>query len=107
MISIEFFVNLSHQISGFFISGHSCSAPQGEDIICAAVSSAAFMTANTLTEILHINADITVLDQGQMTITVPKPDIELAQTILSGFNLHMQALEEQYKDYIHLRYTEV
>lgn len=107
MISIEFFVNLNRQISGFFISGHSYSAPQGEDIICAAVSSAAFMTANTLTEILHINADITVLDQGQMSVKVAQFDVDLAQTILSGFDLHMQALEEQYKDYIHLRYTEV
>ena len=65
------------------------------------------MTANTLTEILNINADITVLDQGKMVVKISEADTKLARTILDGFKLHMQALEEQYKDYIHLRYTEV
>ena len=49
---------------GFIISGHSsvnCDDEEGK-IVCSAVSSAAYMTANTITEIQHINADVTEND---------------------------------------------
>ncbi|WP_442974828.1 ribosomal-processing cysteine protease Prp, partial [Ruminococcus sp.] len=36
-------------IRGFEISGHSDYSEHGSDIICAAVSSAAYMAANTVT----------------------------------------------------------
>ena len=41
-------------IQGFEISGHSDYSEEGSDIICAAVSSAAYMTANTLTAISRL-----------------------------------------------------
>ena len=55
-------------ICGFEISGHSDFAEEGSDIVCAAISSAAYMTANTVTEILHINAQVTE-DDGLMTVS--------------------------------------
>ena len=86
-------------ISGFHLSGHAGAGEYGQDIVCAAVSSAAYMTANTITEIVGATADITVHD-GLMELTVTDR-IEDCQDILSGFQLHIQALSEEYPQRIH------
>ncbi len=82
------------QLTGFSLSGHADAAPAGEDIVCAAVSSAAYMTANTLTEILRLPAEISV-GEGSMEVALTG-DATAAQAILSGFRLHIQALQDQY-----------
>ena len=92
-------------LTGFTLSGHAGAGDHGQDIVCAAVSSAAYMTANTITEILGATADITV-DDGYMDLTVTDR-IPGCQDILSGFRLHLQALQEQYPTRIHLMNTEV
>ena len=87
------------QLIGFHLSGHAGAGDYGQDIVCAAVSSAAYMTANTVTEIVGATADITV-DDGLMEMTVTDR-IEDCQNILSGFRLHIQALSEEYPQRIH------
>ncbi len=91
-------------LCGFRITGHA-GGEWGQDIVCAAVSSAAYMTANTLTDILRVHTDITV-DDGLMDVTVTER-LDDCQTILGGFRLHLQALEEQYPSRVHLMNTEV
>ena len=81
-------------LTGFSLSGHAGAGEYGQDIVCAAVSSAAYMTANTITEIVGAPADITV-DDGSMELTVTAL-IEDCQDILSGFQLHIQALSDEY-----------
>ncbi len=87
-------------ISGFHLSGHAGAGEYGQDIVCAAVSSAAYMTANTITEIVGATAAITV-DDGRMDLTVTS-HIEECQNVLSGFQLHIQALSEAYPQRIQL-----
>ena len=41
-------------IYGFIIKGHSGYGEQGGDIVCAAVSSAAYMVINTITDIFGL-----------------------------------------------------
>ena len=72
--------------------------------MCAAVSSAAYMTANTITEIIGDKADIEVND-GKMVLKVKNPS-DKTLAVLEGFKLHIQQLEEQYKDCIKV-YLEV
>ncbi len=81
-------------LTGFTLSGHAGAGDHGQDIVCAAVSSAAYMTANTVTEIIGAAAAITV-DDGYMDMTVTDK-IHDCQNVLSGFRLHLQALQEQY-----------
>ena len=52
MISIDFFA-AQGALTGFSAHGHADTAPYGEDIVCAAVSSACLLTANTLS-LIHI-----------------------------------------------------
>lgn len=94
-------------IRGFHITGHSGYSDEGTDVICSAVSSAAYMTANTLTEILGVDPEIKVKD-GDMYLKI-KTDEELqrSQDILRGFLLHLNALCEQYQKYIIVSITEV
>ena len=92
-------------ILGFTLDGHAGAGVRGEDIVCAAVSSAAYMTANTVTEIIGATADITV-DDGYMSVKVTDK-IADCQDILSGFQLHLKALQEQYPKRVHLMNTEV
>ncbi len=92
MTKVEFFV----EPAGFIISGHSSKNGDDEQgrIVCSAVSSAAYMTANTITEIIGDNADITV-DEAEMQLTVKAPsDATLA--VLAGLKLHLEQLKGQY-----------
>ena len=93
------------QLTGFRITGHAGAGTAGEDIVCAAVSSAAYMTVNTLTDVLDLPAAITVED-GLMDVTVTG-DATAAQALLSGFRLHMTALQETYPQRVRPINTEV
>ena len=84
---------------GFLISGHSGFAESGEDIVCASVSSVAYMVANTITEILKVNAEIEVND-GKMKLIVNKEQRHITKDILLGLKLHLEGLEEQYPEFI-------
>ncbi|MBW7573475.1 ribosomal-processing cysteine protease Prp [Caproiciproducens faecalis] len=104
MICAEFFTRPDGSLLGFSLSGHNGEA--GRDIICAAVSSAAYMTANTITEIVRANAQITVED-GYMLVRISLNEAKDCRSILAGFKLHMLELEEQYPQNINVSYTEV
>ena len=104
MIKIDFFFS-DKSIEGFEISGHSGSAEAGLDIICSAVSSAAYMAANTITDIVKCKAEAEVSD-GFMSFRV-KSNLSDAQQILEGLKLHLINTEEMYPNNLTVNYTEV
>ena len=85
-------------LSGFLITGHSTQSCDDLDgkFLCAAVSSAAYFAANTLTEIVGCGCDIDVRD-GYMSLRIRR-DAEGSQVILKGLRLHLQQLAEQYSN---------
>lgn len=91
---------------GFKAKGHSGYAEEGEDIVCSAISSATIMTANTITEILNIKANVTVGD-GILELELPQNEAEKAGAVMQGLLLHLNALKEQYSKYIKLNFSEV
>ena len=105
MITVRFFGK--SPIYGFHITGHSDINPDGPEILCAAVSSAAYMVANTVTEIIGLEPELRV-DDGDMYLKL-KTEIEAerCRDIFDGMRLHLSSIEEQYKDYIKLTYSEV
>ncbi len=104
MIRVRF--HTAHDaLIGFTLDGHAGAGVRGEDIVCAAVSSAAYMTANTVTEIIGATADITVRDGYMQVMLTDK--IDGCQEILSGFRLHLEAMQDQYPKRVHLMNTEV
>ena len=93
-------------ITGYEISGHSTSSYDDFDgkIICSFISSAAYLTANTLSEIVKAEV-IADVDDGYMKIHV-KSKISESQITLKGFLLHARELANQYRNYVKV-YSEV
>lgn len=105
MIQVIFTVK-EHDICAFEISGHSDYAEEGSDIVCAAVSSAALMAANTITEVQSLQADITEND-GFLSLNLSQGDAKTAEVILNGLLLHLNALSKAYSEFINVKITEV
>lgn len=78
---------------GFEISGHA-GGKSGTDIVCASVSSAAYMAANTITDILYISAEIQ-MDDGFLSFHITDYDVS-AKAIIDGLKLHLTELSKQY-----------
>lgn len=91
MIKAIFF-NQGDLLTGFEVEGHG-GGEEGTDIVCAAVSSAVYMTANTVTEILSVDADIKVED-GYLYFKVQP--LSETQAILKGLQLHLISLSKDY-----------
>ena len=99
MTAVTFFTD-NENIIGFHIVGHStCSESDLEGkIVCSAISSAAYLTVNTISEIIGASVDADVTD-GEMTIRL-LDKISESQEILSGFKLHITELMKQYQNRI-------
>ena len=100
MTRSKFFLK-NGRLCGFQLEGHSGAGAEGNDIVCAAVSSAAYLTANTITDVCHCRADVEDSD-GHMLVRVEETDAERCQDILQGFRLHMEELEQQYPQHIQI-----
>ncbi len=82
------------RLCGFRMEGHA-GGKAGSDIVCAAISSAVYMAANTVTEVCGCNADITVED-GFFFLMLTADDERRAADVLEGLRLHLSGLQEQY-----------
>ena len=102
MITVRF-LKSGCDLLGYEISGHADYDDYGRDIVCASVSSAAYMTANTITEILGVGAECEVDESGRMKILLTGK-VKSAVDIIKGFELHMNSLMEDYPDNINVIY---
>jgi len=90
-------------ISGFRISGHTDNAGTVDArLVCSAVSSAAYMAANTITEVIGDTPQIKVSD-GKMSLSLASDSNEASYKVLEGLWLHLGGLQEQYPDFIHIK----
>ena len=101
MTSVKFLVD-SQELCGFEISGHcSCDGDdQAGKIVCAAVSSAAYMAANTITEVIGQKAYIEC-SEAKMLLKVNNPSAE-TKAVLGGLKLHLEELSGQYSNNIRI-----
>lgn len=103
MVKATFF-SAESLLTGFELSGHA-GGEEGTDIVCAAVSSAAYMAANTILEVLHLNPQVTLEDDGGfMKVVLNSEESAQAQDILRGFKLHLEGLSEQYPQNVKVKY---
>lgn len=90
------------------LSGHAGYAEHGQDIVCAGVSSLAIHTVNALTEVAHIDIDISVdtIDGGYLKLTLPILDHyaqEKADLLLNSFALSIDQLQKEHSQNIHIQ----
>ncbi|MBQ6714119.1 MAG: ribosomal-processing cysteine protease Prp [Clostridia bacterium] len=96
MTSVKF-LEKQNRICGFELSGHSSEdySDQIGKIVCSAVSSAAYMAANTVTEIIGDKCETQVND-GFMRIFCENPS-DKTISVFEGFKLHITELSKDYK----------
>lgn len=85
--------------AGFSISGHSGFAPSGKDIVCAAVSSAAYFAANLLSE---IDTKIKIClgeDRFLVFLSLPGEETERVMRVL---RLQLLDISKQYPENLRL-----
>ena len=85
--------------AAFTVKGHAGYAGSGRDIVCAAVSSAAYMAANTVTEVLGVRARVC---EKEGYLSFGFTGSEPAADIVRGLLLHLTQLQEQYPGFIQI-----
>ncbi len=93
-------------LTGFELHGHAGGGHAGKDVVCAAVSSAAYMTVNTITDIYGIPA-YTSVEEGNLRMRLTHDGAEKCRELLEGFHLHLVELQKQYPKNIQVINTEV
>lgn len=109
MINAEFFKKNSGFI-GFKISGHSGYSDSGSDIVCASVSSAVQLTANTITDFFSIDADVSA--EGE-TINLKISDYcefssnSFSHKLINSLLVHLDLISQEFDGTINIKITEV
>lgn len=103
MIRAEFYESQG-LLTGFSFSGHSGYADAGEDIVCAAVSSAVQLTANILEE-LGYQPDITVGENSIECMVGKSADV--SSRILNTLKVHFESILEEFPETINITISEV
>ena len=91
------------RISGFSVSGHSGYAEAGQDIVCAAITTAVTMAEAIINDVCGAKAKVRVKEEdARITLTLPAScdEEETVQAVLSGLMLTLISLREDYEDYI-------
>ncbi len=108
MIKVKFLTLASGKIIGFNIIGHANYSEHGKDIVCSAVSSAAYMAANIIIELLKVNAKIEINEKcGSMYVSIPYNEVSRCNLIFEGLKMHLLMLEETYFKHVKVSYMEV
>ena len=110
MIRVEF-TKSGELLTSFSVSGHAGYDDYGHDIVCASVTSAVQLTANGITEILGLPAKVEVEERtNRLTLALPPNSGSLraeGEHMLAALLLHLQLLEEDYAEKIHVTILEV
>ena len=104
MTRCEFFTE-GDRITGFSISGHSGYAEAGEDIVCAAITSAIRLVDATINDVLGLAASVKVKEnEALISLRLPgglAPTAEsTCQALLTGLMVYFAELHDEYPENI-------
>ena len=95
MINAKFYETSDDELVGFSVSGHAGYDDFGNDIVCASVSSAVMLAANTITEAFKAEAKVKVTD-NRIEMRLKKHE-QNAEKVLLGLLTHLYMLSEDYQ----------
>ena len=104
MTTVTFYSEGS-RVTGFEVKGHSGYAPEGEDIVCAAVTSAVRLVECAVNDVLGLEASVKVKEQdASISLKLPsglgQTNESTCQTLLVALMVHLVQLAEEYPDNI-------
>ena len=93
------------RITGFDAVGHSGYAEAGEDIVCAAVTSAVRLVEATVNDVLGLAASVKVREQdASISLRLPGGLDEVTestcQSLMTGLMVYFAQLHDEYPDNI-------
>lgn len=94
MLKAVFFESGSDSLGGFEISGHAGYGTEGNDIVCAAVSSCTMLVCNCVTDSFKAKADVTV-EENRITLKLSERD-EPSEKLIKALYEHFSILSEDY-----------
>ncbi len=89
------FYKQGNDLTGFSVSGHAGYGTEGNDIVCAAISSNVMLVCNTVTEFFKAEADVEVKENE--IILLLKEDNAPAKQLLASFFQHMEIIAEEHR----------
>ena len=104
MTTVTFYSEGS-RLTGLEMKGHSGYAPQGEDIVCAALTSAVRLTECAVNDVLGLEAGVKVKpEKALISLKLPgglgQQNESTCQTLLTGLMVYFTQLCEEYPDNI-------
>ena len=104
MTTVTFHTEGSRIVS-FEVQGHSGYAPEGEDIVCAAVTSAVRLVETTVNDVLGLAAAVKVREQdASISLRLPGGLDEVTestcQSLMTGLMVYFAQLHDEYPDNI-------
>ena len=93
------------RITGFDAAGHSGYAGQGEDIVCAAVTSTVRLIECVLNDVMGLCASVKVNEKAaRISLRLPgslgQGAESTCQTLLTGMMVYLTELHGEYPDFI-------
>ncbi len=106
MITCHFFLS-DDTVVGFAVNGHDTPDDSGVSLLCAAVSSAVYLTVNAVTDVADIEPLVLETADGLMTLRLRREDAKRSALLLEGLRLHLTALAADHPKIITVKNTEV
>ncbi len=99
------FLTEGRRIIGFDAAGHSGYASEGEDIVCAAVTSAVRLVATTVNDVMGLCASVKVCeDTATISFRLPgglgQTAESTCQNLMAGLMVYLAELHDEYPDHI-------
>ena len=104
MIEVTFYSEGS-RLTGFTVQGHTGLANIGEDILCAAVTSAVRLTECAMNDVLGLEASVKVREaDASISLKLPgglsEGNEQVCQTLLAALMVYFVQLTEEYPNNI-------
>ena len=93
------------RLESFEVKGHSGYAQEGEDIVCAAITSAVRLTECAINDVLGLEAAVKVREKdASISLKLPaklgQTNESTCQALLTALMVHFVQLAEEYPDHI-------
>ncbi|MCD8331360.1 MAG: ribosomal-processing cysteine protease Prp [Oscillospiraceae bacterium] len=103
MTTANFFAQGS-RLTGFTVQGHSGLAPEGEDVLCAAVTSAVRLVECAVNDVLGLECPVKVRRRDAfISLKLPagleQSSETTCQTLLEGLMVYFCQLHEEYPEH--------
>ena len=104
MTTVTFYSEGS-RLTGLEMKGHSGYAPQGEDIVCAALTSAIRLIECAVNDVLGLEASVKVKpEKALISLKLPgglgQQNESTCQTLMAGLMVYFTQLQEEYPENI-------